>query len=164
MSTEPQEPLDVVASVGPLDPAVSLLREFLHRSGALRAVAVIAGAPDEGAALIDCARLTPIEVTIPGRTVHLPHSIELGGEVLPMPEVHRLPPFEVDLDKGVVAGTIGGVEHLAGAVRELAATLGTRAVAMVQFETTSPDVPFTISARGEDPVVLAIGDQQFELD
>jgi hypothetical protein len=62
-----------------------------------------------------------------------------------------------------VTGTIGGVQHLAAAVRALAEVLGGENVAMVQFETTTPGVPFTITARGDEPVVLAIGDDQYEL-
>src|SRR5882762_6320657 len=93
------EPIDVVASAGDLDPVVVLLREFLHRSGALRAVALLPDptAADGSPALVDCSRLAPIEVTRSGRTVHLPHSIELdaapAGEV---PNVRQLPPFDVD--------------------------------------------------------------------
>jgi hypothetical protein len=36
-----EEPIDLVGSVGALDEVVVTLREFLHRSGAVRAVAVV---------------------------------------------------------------------------------------------------------------------------
>jgi hypothetical protein len=156
--------VQVVESVGSLDPTVLLLREFLHRSGALRAVAVVDGGPGDAPALVDCARLAPIEVTIAGNTVQLPHSAPLDVIGLPVPEVRQLPPFEVDAEAGTVAGAIGGIEHLAGAVRALAKTLGGRSVAMAQFETTTPDLPLAISARGDEPIVVSIGDEQFELD
>src|SRR4051812_6749115 len=68
---------EVVASVGPLDAVVVLLREFLHRSGALRAVAVVEGAPGDEPAVVDVRRLHPTEVEIGDRTVLLPHAIEL---------------------------------------------------------------------------------------
>jgi hypothetical protein len=163
MAGEDAERVDLLASVGPLDATVALLREFLHRSGALRAVALVDAGPAEGAAIVDCARLAPIEVTTGGRTVHLPHSIELDVEPPAVPDVRRLPPFDVDLQAGAVTGTIGGVRHLADAVRALARLLGGRNVAMIQFETTTPGLPFTISARGEETIVLAIGDDQYEL-
>ena len=38
---DPDAVIDVVATVGALDPTVLLLREFLHRSGAIRAVAEV---------------------------------------------------------------------------------------------------------------------------
>lgn len=155
---------DVVDSVGSLDPTVALLRDFLHRSGALRAVAVVDGGPADAPALVDCPRLAPIEVTVAGTTVQLPHSAPLDVIALPVPDVRQLPPFDVDSERGTVAGAIGGVEHLAGAVRALANTLGGRSVAMVQFETTTPEVPLTISARGSEPIVIAIGEEQFEMD
>jgi hypothetical protein len=156
-------PLELVGSVGPLDPVVVLLREFLHRSGALRATALVEGGPGEGAALVDCPRSAPVEVTVGERTVHLPHSVALSVDALPVPEVRQLPPFDVDLETGAVTGTLGGVHYLASAVLGLAGALGPRDVAMVQFETTTPGVPFTITARTGEPVVLAIGVEQYEL-
>jgi hypothetical protein len=157
------EPVDLVASVGPLDGTVALVREFLHRSGALRALALVEGAPGEPPALVDCARLAPVEVTVAERTVHLPHSIELDVEPPAVPEVRRLPPFEVDPEGGVVTGPIGGIEHLAQAVRALATQLGGRNVAVVQFETTTPDMPLSITARSGEPIVLSLGDEQYEM-
>src|SRR3954466_2809330 len=76
---------EVVASVGPLDGVVVLLREFLHRSGALRAVAVVEGAPGDEPAVVDVRRLHPTEVEVGERTVLLPHAIEL--DVPPPPDL-----------------------------------------------------------------------------
>lgn len=160
------EPIDVVATVGPLDVTVATLREFIHRSGALRVVAIVDLAPGEGPAVVDCARLAPTEVTAGGRMVHLPHAIELDAEVPPLPEVRQLPPFQIDQAQGEIAGIVGGVEHLGGAVVGLAELLGARNVAMAQFETDDPEVPLTITARagGTDPVVVAIGEDDYEMD
>ena len=83
--------IDLVGSVGPLDPVVVALREFLHRSGAVRAVAVVGRDPGESPAVIDCARLTPIEVDLGDRIVHLPHAIELDAEPPPLPDVRQAP-------------------------------------------------------------------------
>jgi hypothetical protein len=51
-------------------------------------------------------------------------------------------------------------------VRDLAGLLGGRNVAMVQFETSRPEAPLAITARagGTDPLVLALGEEEFEMD
>jgi hypothetical protein len=158
--------IDLVGSVGPLDPIVVALREFLHRSGAVRAVAVVDREPGEAPAVIDCSRLTPIEFDLGDRIVHLPHAIELDAKPPPLPDVRQLAPFEVDASKAEIAAPLGGVAHLAGAVRDLAAALGGRNVAMAQFQTNDPDAPLAITARadGSEPIVLALGEEEFPMD
>jgi hypothetical protein len=152
-----------VASVGPLDEVAALLREFVHRSGAIRAVAVVDGDGDE-TALVECGRLAPIEVTVGDRTVVLPHGVELDVEPPVLEDVHQLPPFDVDATTGEIASPLGGLEHLATAVRALAARMGGRGLALAQFETTTPGLPLTISARRGDPLVVAIGEDEYEMD
>jgi len=161
-----EDAIELVASVGPLDAAVVALREFLHRSGAVRAVAVVDREPGEGPAVVDCGRLAPIEVDYGDRVVHLPHAIELDAEPPPLPDVRQLPPFEVDAAKAEIAAPLGGVAHLAEAVRDLAAALGGRNVAMAQFATTDPEAPLAITARadGSEPIVLALGDEEFPME
>ena len=163
---EPDEIIEVVASVGPLDDVVVLLREFLHRSGAVRAVGVVGGPPGEPPAVVDCARLQPIEVDLGGRVVHLPHAIELEARPPQLPELRQLPPFEVDTLKAEIAAPIGGLQHLADGVRALAHALGARNVAMAQFQTTDPEAPLAITARADDsdPLVLALGEEEFEME
>ncbi len=160
---EPRSPIDVVASVGALDPTVVLLREFLHRSGALRAAAVVA--LEDAVALVDVQRLEPVEVSIGERTVHLPHALALDVAVLVVPEVRQLPAFDVDPETGQVSSPLGGLEHYAIAVRHLAAILGDENVALATWETTSPDVPLSITARASgDTLVLALGEEDFEME
>ena len=158
---------EVVASVGPLDWVVVLLREFLHRAGALRAVAVVAGEPGDEPAVVDVRRLQPTEVEVGGRVVLLPHAIALDA-ALPAepPAVRQMAPFEVDVAAARIAAPPGAVAHLAAAVVALADLLGGRNVAMVQFETNTPDAPLGITARagGTDPLVLALGEEEFEMD
>jgi hypothetical protein len=166
MSGENDVP-EIVASVGPLDPVVVLLREFLHLSGALRAVGVVEGEPGDEPAVVDVRRLHPTEVEVGGRIVLLPHAIELDVPApAGLPSVRQMAPFEVDAEKGEIAAPPGGVAHLAGAVRDLAGLLGGRNVAMVQFETNRPEAPLAITARagGTDPLVLALGEAEFEMD
>jgi hypothetical protein len=158
---------EVVASVGPLDGVVVLLREFLHRAGAVRAVAVVEGEPGGEPAVVDVRRLQPTEVEVGGRVVLLPHAIELDaappGEP---PAVRQMAPFEVDAEAAQIAAPPGAVAHFAAAVRDLADLLGGRNVAMVQLETNDPDAPLAITARAgrTDPLVLALGEEEFEMD
>lgn len=159
----PDAPVDVVATVGALDPTVMLLREFLHRSGAIRAVAVV-GLEDD-VALVDVGRLAPVEVTIGERVVQLPHALQLDAAVLMVPDVKQLPAFDVDPASGEVNSPLGGLEHYAIAVRQLAQILGEDNVALASWETTTPEAPLSITARAsEDALILAIGEEEFEME
>jgi hypothetical protein len=156
-------PIDLVASVGPLDAVVETLRDVLHRSGALR-IAVVVDLPDSSPALVDVGRLTPVEVRLGGRILHLPHAIELDAESLGGGiELRQLPPFEVDPASGQVTGTIGGMDMLADAMRALSELLGGRSVAMAQYQTVTPEVSLTVTARFGEPVLVTLGDEEWEL-
>ena len=154
-----------MASAGTLDPVIATLRDFLHRSGAVRVVAVVDGTDQgEGPAIVDVGRLAPIEVQHGERLMHLPHAIELDAGSLGDIDVKQLPPFNVDVTAGEVAATIGGVEHLARATRSLAALIGGRTACLAQFDTTTPEVRFGVAAQGDEPFVLTIGEEEFEMD
>jgi hypothetical protein len=157
--------LEVVATVGELDEIVVLLREYLHRTGAVRAVALVDRAPGEGPAVVDCGRLAPVEVDLGGRRVYLPHGIELDAAAPELPPLRQLPPFDVDAGTGAVAGPVGGLQHVVDGVRALAGALGGRNVALVQFETSDPEVPMSITARAEagEPLVVSLGEEEFEM-
>ena len=160
------EAAEVVTSVGPLDVTVVLLRDFLHRSGALRVVALVErGGVGDRPAVVECGRFAPVEVDLGERIVQLPHDLELDAVAPPFPEIRQLPPFDVDAARGEVTGTIGGLAYLADAVRALARALGARNVAMAVFETTNADAPLAITARADssEPVVVAFGGDEFEL-
>lgn len=157
--------IDVVTSVGALDTIVVTLREFLHHSGAIRAAALLPPASAEDPpSLVDCSRLAPIEVTTDGRTVHLPHALELDAQPLPVYDVKLLPPFEVHPQDGRIAAPLGGVEHYGYAVRSLAQTLGAGAVALITFNTDNPEAPLSLTARVGDPIVLSLGDEEYEME
>ena len=153
------DPIDLVASAGALDPVVATLRELLHRSGAVRAVAVV-DTPQP--AIVDVGRLEPIEVQLHERLFHMPHSIELDAQPLVLPDVEQLPRFDVDPDAGTVTGMVGGLDSIIAAVRAVAAAFGGVSVAMLQLETNTPDVLLSVSVRGDEPAVVAIGDATFE--
>lgn len=164
--TEDDRPVDVVSTVGPaLDEVIALLREFLHRTGAVRAVALV-DRPGEAPAVVDCGRLMPIEVDLGERLVHLPHAVELDATAPELPgHLRQLPPFEADPDSGEVTSIVGGLQHAVAAVRALAELLGGRNVALAQWPTTPTDAQLSISARadGSEPPLLALGEEEFEL-
>jgi hypothetical protein len=138
------EGIDVVLTVGDLDAIVVTLREFLHRVGAVEVQAAVER-PDGSAALVTCGRLAPIEVTQDGRTVHLPHAVELDAEPPELPSIPALPPLEVDGAAGVVTGPLGGVEAMARAVGALADVLGGRNVA---WRSSRPPIRHAARRRG----------------
>jgi hypothetical protein len=153
------EEIDLVASAGDLDPVVAALREFIHRSGALRAVAVT---PDS---MVDCPRLQPIEVTADGRTVALPHAIELDvADPIAVPDVVQPPPFEVVPEALEVRSPIGVLQAMGDGVRRMANAIGPEVVVMATFPTLPPDHALSITARGQEPLVFALGEELFELD
>lgn len=164
MAEADDAPVEFVESVGALDRVVALLREFVHGAGALRAVGVIEREQGQPPAVVECGRMSIVEVDLGDRILHMPHGIELDVELQGLPALRRLPPFEVDATEGTVTGTIGGLDLLVTSVGALADALGGANVAMAVFETTDPGTPLAITARagGTEPVVVAIGEDQFE--
>jgi hypothetical protein len=148
--------IDLVASAGALDNVVAALREFIHRSGALRVVAVT---PDS---MVDCPRMQPIEVTTQGSTVALPHAIELDvNEPIAVPDVVQPPPFEVDPDALEVRSPIGVLRAMGDSVRAMANAIGPSVIVMATFPTLPPEHALSITARGAEPLVYALGEELF---
>ncbi len=87
----------------------------------------------------------------------------LAALPLPLPAVRALPPFEVDALRAQITAPLGGVEQLARGVRELAGSFPGRSVLTVSFATLDPDAPLSITARAEDPMVLGLGEEAFEM-
>jgi len=158
-----EEPIDVVLSAGPLDASIVALREFLHATSALEAQAVVDRGDDQPPALVTVARAMPIEVVDGGRTVHLPHGVELDAEVPGFRHVPQMPPFEVDAEEGTISGALGALPALAESVEALAGALGGRSVALAFFVSTDPESPVGIAARTGDETLVTIGEQQFVL-
>ena len=138
--------------------AAGALREFMHRSGALRVQALVDGSPP---GVVAVSRLGPIELLVGAEETELDH-----GAALPAPpdlgDIRQLPPFAVDPEQGEVTGTIGGLDHLADATLRLAEALGGASAAVVELETTTPDLPLVLSARAGEPVLVTLGDESFE--
>jgi hypothetical protein len=157
-----EQPIDVVLSAGDLDPHVVAVRELVHRTNAIDVQALVDRGEDRPAAHIECGRMKPIEVTDGGRTVHLPHTAELAPAPPSLPAVPPLPPIEFDLEAGTIAAPLGAVDALTEAVTAVAAALGGRSVVLALYQTTDDEAPFGIAARTGEPVVLTLGDEQFE--
>jgi hypothetical protein len=152
------DPIDLVQSVGELDSVVVALRDFLHRSGALRAVAAV------GDAVVDCPRFSPVEVERDGRIVAIPHALALDAQPPVLPAFEQPPPFDVDPEHGAVRAPLGNLQALGSAVRALAGALSDHAVVVASFATTTPDVLLSVSARDGEPVIVALGEEIFELE
>src|SRR4051812_42079195 len=98
-------------SIDAIDAACVALRSFVHRSGALRAQALIpmgSGPP----AVVSCVRLGPLEIVLGERAVELPHDAEIDAPEPDLGDLRPMPPFDVDAERGEVAGMIGGLELL----------------------------------------------------
>ena len=147
-------------SAPPLDAVAATLRDFVARAGAMRAVALLDRGEGAAPVVVDCDGAGGVEVEEGGEVRQL---AAVPAAPLALVHVHALPAMDVDPDGGEVTGTIGGLQHLAGAVGELAAALGGRSVATVQFATSDPDAPLAVSARAGEPPVFALGDETFAL-
>ena len=148
-------------TAAPVDAVAATLRDFVARAGALRAVALLDRGRDAAPLVVDCGADGAAEVDDAGKVRRLPPAAD--ATPLSAPHVRPLPPMDVDAGSGEVTGTIGGLQHLATAVGELAAALGGRSVATVQFATTDPDTPLAVSARAGEAPVVALGDRTFTL-
>jgi hypothetical protein len=144
------------AGAGGPDSVAATLAAFLAGSGARAATAVLD--TEGGPVLVECdttegAFVTEDEDPRPAMPA-LP---------LPLPHLHSFPLLEVDAARAQITAPMGAIAHLAGATAELAATLGGRSVLTAEFATTDPVAPLTIAARAGEPIVLALGEEQFEM-
>jgi hypothetical protein len=149
-------------SPSPLDTAVVALRSFVHRSGALRAQALVPQ-PSGEPGLVSCTRLGPIEVQLGERVAELAHDVQLDAPVPDLGDLRPLPPFEVSAERGEVSGMIGGVDMVADALFAVAGALGPGAAVVAELDTTSPGLPLALSARVGEPLLVTLGEESFEV-
>ncbi|MFL5816432.1 MAG: hypothetical protein ACJ76L_02410, partial [Conexibacter sp.] len=112
--------------------------------------------------VVECPAVGPVLLGEGEEVVQL-DADRLAAQPLPLPEVRTLPPFEVDAVRAEITAPLGGIEHQARAVRELAEVFPGRSVVAAVFATTDPETPLQIAARTDDPIVLALGEEQFEM-
>ncbi|MGN6188463.1 MAG: hypothetical protein ACTHOE_06155 [Conexibacter sp.] len=138
------------------------LRAFVHAAGALEATLLLDQGVELPVLVVECPAVGPV-LLVEGESVVQLDADRLAAAPLPLPEVRELPPFEVDAERAQITSMIGGVEHHARAVRAVAELFPGRSVLSVEFATTDVETPLTIAGRAGDPVVLAIGEETFEL-
>ena len=138
------------------------LRRFVHAAGALEAILLLDQGAEVPPLVVECPAVGPLLLSEGEDVVQLDPD-RLAAQPLALPEVRPLPPFEVDAVRAEITSPLGGVEHQARAVRALAEAFPGRSVLTVAFATTDPETPLTLAARGGEPMVLALGEQQFEL-
>jgi hypothetical protein len=137
-------------------------RELAARSRARR-VMVVLDRGDDAPALLDWSIGEPMALSVGEADPRaLPEDL---GDVAPLglPEIEPLPVLQVDATAGEITGPMGAVARAAAAVRDAAAALPGRSVLTVLFQTSDPDAPLAIAARSGEPVILALGDEQFPM-
>jgi hypothetical protein len=152
--------------VSDLDLPIALAREVMRGAGALRVSVLVDRGEAEPPAIVELERLGPVRVTQEGAARELPHDAG-AGVALPagFPQLRQLPPFEVLAEEGRVAGPPGGLEMLARALRDVAALLGGESVVAAELPVHGDGQPLGLAARaGDEPVVVLLGDDAFELD
>ncbi len=123
-------------------------------------VALDAAAP----AIVECERLRAIVVHGAEGARELPHDAAADVALPELPLMRRLPAFEADPVEGRVVGTLGGLEMLGRAVRDIATLLPGASVVAADYETRDPNVPLGIAGRAGEPLVVLLGDHEFALD
>lgn len=116
-------------------------------------------------AIVECERLRAIVVhDADGSVRERPHDAACDVALPELPFMRLLPPFEVDPADGRVAGVLGGLEMLGRAVRDIAALLPGATVVAADYETSDPAIPLGIAGRAGEPLVVLIGDLEYELE
>lgn len=144
--------------------AVATVRTFARASGAVRVVLLLDRGDAEPPVLFELAAGEPLHVT-EGETSHEIAAGLPAGRPLELADVRPPPASAVFLDPvlGELSAPIGAVANLAEAVLSLAGAFGGRSVATADFPTRDPELPMTIAGRPGEPVVIAVGDQQFAM-
>jgi hypothetical protein len=145
--------------------AIATARAFTQAAGAQHTVLIVDRDGDEEPVMIEVDEWLDAEVTEGEDVTSVPHTTTITEPAKPLPEIDPPPPssISIDLETGELAAPVGAFGHLADVVRALAIAFGGRSVASVEFGTSDPETPITIAARVGDPVVIAAGDEQFEL-
>jgi hypothetical protein len=145
--------------------AVATARAFAGASGAERVVLLVDRGDDRPAAMVECDELGAVVAEEGDEQWELAPQEPAGAAPLALPELRPPPPSALafDPDTGQLEAPLGAVANLARGVMALAAGLGGRSVASVDFRTRDPEMPLTIAAREGDPIVVAAGDRRFEL-
>lgn len=141
---------------------VATLRAFAQASGAEGTILLLDQGDRAPPLVVECPAEGGARLSEGERIVQLDAG-RLAAEPLWVPDVRPLPPFEVDALRAEITSPLGGVESLARAVRALAERFPGRSVLTVTFPTTDPGTPLHLAARAGDPMVVALGEDQYEM-
>lgn len=147
------------------DVVLATVRDFTDRSGAVRVVVVLDRGEDRAAPVIECEPGEPVTIGHAGEIIVVSPADLVGVSPIHVHlPVSPIPATALEFDPalGQATGPIGAVEALALAVKALASELGGRTVAVADFATRSGE-QLSIAARPGEPIVLGMGDEQFEL-
>lgn len=146
------------------DVVLATVREFAEHTGAQRVCVLLDRGDGHEAPLLECAPGTALTVTVGERTTIVAPDALAGVPALPVSHPKAPPATAIDVDAvlGEVAAPLGVINALSDAVAELARVLGGRTVAVADWATRGAE-PLTVAARPGEPVVLAVGEQQFAL-
>ena len=140
---------------------IATVRDFAERSQAQRVVVLLDRGDDRPAAMLEWLA-GALELVEDGAAAALP-----AEEAPPLPLGDLRPPpasaVHVHAQAGELHAPVGAIGHLADALLDLAAALGGRSVATAEWATADPDHPLTLAARPGEPVIVALGEDQFEL-
>ncbi|HST43475.1 MAG TPA: hypothetical protein VLK58_28370 [Conexibacter sp.] len=151
------------------------LRAFAQAAGAEAAILLLDRGDGGQPFVVEAPADGPVVLAEGEHVVELDPA-RLAADPLPLPPVRAYGPFEVgglrralagfaapDAVNGELAPPDEGLTQLARAVCQLVAVFPGRSVLTATFPTTDPDLPLHLAARAGDPLVLALGERQFEL-
>jgi hypothetical protein len=134
---------------------------FADAAGAHRVILLIDRGEDVPALMIDAVHDGTAEVTDGDEVEYV--EAPPSATPKPLPEIRAIPHTAIRFDSftGELSAPIGAIEHLADALKSLAATFGDRTVATAEFATSGE--PIMIAAREGEPAILSAGDEEYQL-
>lgn len=139
------------------------LRAFVEGTGALRAVLLLDRENGAAPLMIDVSAGGVVETTEGEQSRALDGSEAVLAASLELPELRAFGAMDLDVQAGTLSGPLGALDHVGRAVRDTAALFPGRSVLTVGFETSDPETPLFLAARRGEPMVLVLGDAQYEL-
>ena len=143
---------------------IATVRTFQAKANALRVVLLVQ-TPQGETVMIECDDDATIEVTEGDATAVIGADAAIPAVARALPDIRPTPATAIHIDPGTgeLAAPLGTIDHLAEITLALAQAFGGRTVATAEFATHDPNLPITFAAREGEPVVLAAGDEQYEL-
>jgi len=144
----------------PTETVAATVQDFAERSQADRVVVLVDRGDDRSAAMLEW-----VDGGLTWTADDVTAMVDVLGVPLPLGDL-RPPPasaVHVHREAGELHAPIGAIGHLADALLDLAAALGGRSVASAEWPTDDPEVPLVLAARIGEPVVVCLGDDEFEM-